>query len=63
MQVLDDLAVQHRDAFAASGRAFERLDLELASTISSGEGAKTSLVTASWSGWISVLPSKPMSRP
>ena len=29
----------------------------------SGEGAKTSLATASWSGWISVLPSKPMSRP
>ena len=28
-----------------------------------GDGAKTSFATASWSGWISVLPSKPISRP
>ena len=34
-----------------------------ANATSAAGGANTSLATATWSGWISVLPSKPSARP
>jgi hypothetical protein len=63
VQVLDDAAVDDGDALAAALRLLEGGDLALGERQRPGEGAKTSLATAIWSGWISVLPSKPMSRP
>jgi len=68
LRSLTRLANEHLDGGFAPGMAravaaSKASTCAAASSRSSGDGAKTALATASCAGWISVLPSNPMSRP
>jgi hypothetical protein len=64
MQVLNDLSIHHRDALSLAQRLFVGGDLAAGEVDLVGvDGAKAALVMSIWAGWISVLPSKPKSRP
>jgi hypothetical protein len=63
MQVLDDLSIHDRDALSLAQRLFIGGDLAAGEVDLVGDGAKAALVISICAGWISVLPSKPKSRP
>jgi hypothetical protein len=63
MQVLHDLSIHDRDALSVAKRLFVGGDLAAGEVDLVSDGAKAALVISIWAGWISVLPSKPKSRP
>jgi hypothetical protein len=63
MQVLHDLSIHDRDALSVAQRLFVGGDLAAGEVDLVSDGAKAALVMSICAGWISVLPSKPKSRP
>ena len=63
MQVFHDFAIDNRDALARGLGFVKSRNLAAGKVEIILGGRKTWLAMASWAGWISVLPSKPRSRP